>query len=219
MAKERGEAARQLPTRRLEALIDGVFAIAITLLVIEIEVPDVESRHSSDLADALLELWPSYLAYAVTFFLVGAYWVNHHRMFFLLRGIDHTFLILNILCLMAIAIIPFPNAVVAGYLTHPDLRGVAAGVYGIAMLILATLYTVTWWYAYHRGLFKPEVDKAKVKRVLHTYSASIVIFSGGIILSRWSPLAALILFMLLPLAYLFEGPVASIDEGYLGPGE
>jgi uncharacterized membrane protein len=197
----------------------GCLRIAITLLVIEIKVPVVESEHSSDLADALLELWPSYLAYAVTFFLVGAYWVNHHRMFFLLRGIDHTFLILNIFCLMAIAIIPFPNAVVAEYLTDPNLRGVAAGVYGIAMLTLAVLFTVTWWYAYRRGLLRPEVDMAKVRKVLRSYAASIVIFSGGIILTNWSPLAALILFMLLPLAYLFEGPVGSIDEGYLGPGD
>ena len=212
-------AAHQLPTRRLEALVDGVFAIAITLLVLEISVPIVDSAEASDLVDALIDTWPSYIAYAVTFFIVGAYWINHHRLFFLLRGVDHTFLILNILCLMAIAIIPFPNAVVAEYLRDPALQGVAAALYGVAMLVLALLFNATWWYAHLRGLFRKDVDPAKIRKVLRSYAVGPVVFALGIALSGWAPVAVLIVFFLLPVGYLFEGPVGQIDEGYLQPGE
>lgn len=206
---------RLLPMRRLEGLIDGVFAIAITLLALEIAVPTVESTRSGDLVDALVRLWPSYAAYAVTFFIIGAYWVNWHRTFSLLRGIDHTFLILSILCLMAIAIIPFPNAVLAEYLTDPDLRGVATIVYGLAMLILAVVFDVTAWYAYRRGLFRPDVDRAKVARVIRGYWAGPVVYLAGILISLWAPEVSLVIYVLIPFAYLFEGPVRDIDEGYL----
>lgn len=206
----------QLPTRRLEALIDGVFAIAITLLAIEVSVPIVESARSSDLIDALARQWPSYVAYTVTFFVVGAYWINHHRMFFLLRGIDHTFLILNIFCLMAIAIIPFPNAVLAEYLSDAALRGVASGLYGLAMAILAIVFNIVWRYAHRRGLFRQDVDRDLIQRVLNTYSIGPVAYLIGVALSWLAPIAALILYLLLPLGYLFEGPVGAIREGYLG---
>ncbi len=210
--------ARQLPTRRLEALVDGVFAIAITLLVIEIKVPIVESGNSSDLVGALLHKWPSYVAYAVTFFIVGAYWINHHRMFFLLRGVDHKFLLLNILCLMAVAIIPFPNAVLAEYVNDPDMRSVATVVYGIAMLVLAVFFNLTWQYAARRGLLRLDIDRAKVQKVLRSYAFGPVIFLAGIALSGWAPVPVLIVYLLSPLGYLFEGPVAKIDEGYLEVG-
>lgn len=217
MARRRSSRpSRQLPIRRLEALVDGVFAIAITLLVIEITVPLVASHRGADLARALIDKWPSYVAYAVTFFIVGAYWINHHRMFFLLRGVDHTFLILNIFCLMAIAIIPFPNAVVAEYLTDPDMRGVAAFVYGLGMFVLAVMFNAVWWYAYKRGLFRNDVDRAKVLKVLRSYGFGPVVFLLGMALSGWAPEAVLIVFVLIPLGYLFEGPVGQIDVGYLG---
>ncbi len=207
---------RQLPTRRLEALVDGVFAIAITLLVIEIKVPLIHSDDPSDLADALIDLWPSYLAYAVTFFVVGAYWINHHRMFFLLRGVNHTFLILNVFCLMAIAIIPFPNAVVAEYVTDPVHRGVATALYGLAMFALALIFNIVWWYADRKGLLRGDVDRAKVRRVLRSYAFGPVLFLVGTIVALWHPIPVLFVFLVVPLGYLFEGPVAQIDEGYLG---
>ncbi len=210
---------RQLPTRRLEALVDGVLAIAITLLVIEIKVPLIHSEESSDLADALIDLWPSYLAYAVTFFVVGAYWINHHRMFFLLRGVDHTFLILNIFCLMAIAIIPFPNAVVAEYVTDPAHRGVATALYGLAMFALSLVFNIVWWYAERKGLLRPEVDSAKVRKVLRSYGFGPVLFVIGTVVALWQPIPVLIVFLVVPIGYLFEGPVAQIDEGYLADGD
>jgi uncharacterized membrane protein len=213
---ERGR-TRHLAIDRLAALTDGVFAIAITLLSLEVVVPLVEdAARSSDLSAALFEQWPSYVAYAVTFFLVGAYWVNHHRMFNLLRGVDHKFLLLNILFLMAIAIIPFPNALLAEYALNPELRGVAAAVYGLAMAALAITFNAVWWYAgrNHR-LIKREADPAHLRAVLNSYLMGPVFYGIGVALSSFAPLVSLAIYVALPLGYFFEGPVAKIDQGYL----
>jgi len=208
-----GREARSLAKGRLEALTDGVFAIAITLLVIEIPVPSVEPGES--LARAILDQWPSYGAYTVTFFLVGAYWVNHHRMFTLLKGVNHTFLLLNVVFLMAIAIIPFPNALLAEYTLEPQLRSVAAAVYGLAMLALAILFNVVWWYAGGRGrLMRDDCDDAKVRKVLNSYLIGPILYLTGVILALVQPIASLVLYFLIPLGYLVEGPVKDIAQGY-----
>ena len=209
-----GREARSLAKGRLEALTDGVFAIAITLLVIEIPVPSVEPGES--LARAILDQWPSYGAYTVTFFLVGAYWVNHHRMFTLLKGVNHTFLLLNVVFLMAIAIIPFPNALLAEYTLEPELRSVAAAVYGLAMLALAILFNVVWWYAGGRGrLMRDDCDVGKVRKVLKSYLIGPILYLTGVILAFVQPVASLVLFVLVPFGYLAEGPVKEIAQGYL----
>ena len=211
---DHGREARSLAKGRLEALTDGVFAIAITLLVIEIPVPSVEPGES--LARAILDQWPSYGAYTVTFFLVGAYWVNHHRMFTLLKGVNHTFLLLNVVFLMAIAIIPFPNALLAEYTLELQLRSVAAAVYGLAMLALAILFNVVWWYAGGRGrLMRDDCDDAKVRKVLNSYLIGPILYLTGVILALVQPIASLVLYFLIPLGYLVEGPVKDIAQGYL----
>jgi len=210
--------ARHLGVVRLATLVDGIFAIAITLLALEVTVPVVkEAAGGSDLAAELVDQWPSYAAYAVTFFLVGAYWINHHRMFNLLKGVNHTFLTLNILFLMAIAIVPFPNALVAEYLKDPELRGVAAAVYGLAMFFLAVMFNVVWWYAgWRQRLIKPGADPVLVRKVLNSYLVGPAAYLVGVALSLMAPLVSLALYVLISLGYWFEGPVAKIDEGYIG---
>lgn len=206
--------SRYLSKARLEALTDGVFAIAITLLVIEIGVPSVEAGES--LARAILDQWPSYAAYTVTFFLVGAYWVNHHRMFTLLKGVNHTFLLLNVLFLMAIAIIPFPNALLAEYTQEPSLRSVAAAVYGLAMLALAVLFNAVWWYAARRAtLLREDCNQVLVRKVLRSYLVGPLLYLIGVILALVQPIASLVLFVLVPFGYLAEGPVKQVAQGYL----
>lgn len=209
-------AERKLGVGRLEALTDGVFAIAITLLAIEIGVPHVESASGVDLRQAIIDEWPSYAAYGVTFFLIGAYWINHHRMFRLLTGITHRFVILNIFFLMTIAIIPFPNAVLADYLVEPDLRGVAAGVYGLAMIGLAVMFNLVWWYvARHPSLLQPDCDRAALRKVLRSYLMGPVAYGVALAISFFAPLVTVVLYAVIPLGYLFEGPVKTIDAGYL----
>ena len=98
---------------RLEAFSDGVFAIAITLLVLEIVVPHIEEH--GDLGQALLDLWPSYLAYATSFLTIGIMWINHHTVFRQLGEVDHRFLFINLGLLMCISFVPFPTTLLADY--------------------------------------------------------------------------------------------------------
>jgi uncharacterized membrane protein len=206
---------RYLALDRLAAFVDGVFAISATLLVLGITVPAVrEAGSGADLVSALLTQWPSYAAFSVTFFVVGAYWINHHRMFHLLRGANHTFLVLNNLFLMVIAIIPFPNALVAAYLLQPKLRGVASAVYGIASLALAVMFNVVWWYAYRRGLFKRECDPGALRNVLNSYLIGPILYGVAIAVSFVAPLASLVVYVVIALAYWSEGPVAAVEGGY-----
>ena len=99
---------------RIEAFSDGVFAIAITLLVIEIGVPHIQGEGTT-LSHALLEQWPSYLGYAISFLQIGVIWANHHNRFRFIARSDHILLFLNILFLMCVAFIPFPTALLAEY--------------------------------------------------------------------------------------------------------
>jgi uncharacterized membrane protein len=129
-------------TNRLEAFSDGVFAIAITLLVLEIKVPPVES-----IGLGLLNLWPSYLAYAISFIVIGAIWINHHAMFDWIVRADQKLLLLNTLHLMFIAFLPFPTAVLAKAFHVHSGQDIAAAFYAGTLTIIGVLVTVMWWYA------------------------------------------------------------------------
>src|SRR3954451_13659328 len=103
-----------MTTTRVEAFSDGVFAIVITLLVIELRPPSVGAGES--LARALWHEWPGYVAYVVSFMVIGVMWLNHHRMFDQVQRVDGALLVLNLHLLLWTALIPFPTAVVADYL-------------------------------------------------------------------------------------------------------
>src|SRR5918996_2734036 len=132
-------------TARLETFADGVMAIAITLLILEIDVPHVGEDRS--LATALADQWPSYAAYTVSFIIIGIMWVNHHHMFNLIRVSNHTFLVLNVLFLMTVAALPWPTALLAEYIRDADERTVATLVYGGNMVAIAIMFNVVWRYA------------------------------------------------------------------------
>jgi len=114
-------------TSRLEAFSDGVFAIAVTLLIIEVHVP--QRAHAESLGHELLRIWPSYLGYLTSFLTIGVMWINHHHVFSLIVRADRTMLLLNTVLLMLIAFVPFPTAVLAQFVEtelksgshHPNL--------------------------------------------------------------------------------------------------
>jgi uncharacterized membrane protein len=112
-------------TQRIEVFSDGVFAIAITLLVLEIKVPQLHGAangHANSLGSALLNLYPSYFGYVFSFLIIGVYWANHHYIFSLYKRSDHVSVLLNIFFLMCIAFLPFPTAVLAEYLFSPTIK-------------------------------------------------------------------------------------------------
>jgi uncharacterized membrane protein len=128
-------------TNRLESFSDGVIAVAITLLVLDIAVPlPGHSRHG--LTYELLHNWPHYVAYVVSFLTIGIIWINHHAMISRLREADHSILILNLLLLMSIGILPFATGLMATYLRESSGESVAAAVYGGAFLVMAIFFAL-----------------------------------------------------------------------------
>ncbi len=134
-----------MPTSRLEAFSDGVVAIAITLLVLEIHVPEVGGPNS--LGHELAHQWPSYAGYLVSFVTIGIIWINHHAMVSRIRQANHTLLILNLFLLMSIAILPFTTALVADYLREPEGEHLAAAIYSGSLLLMGLAFYTMQRYA------------------------------------------------------------------------
>ncbi len=134
-------------TGRVEAFSDGVFAIAITLLVLDVKVPRFESLgEGGTLVNALLKQWPSYLAFGSSFLVILIMWVNHHNLMKVIKRTDHNFLLLNGLLLMWITLVPFPTALISEYLLQPE-GTVAAALYSGLSVLIALSYNLLWFYS------------------------------------------------------------------------
>ncbi|HEX6456490.1 MAG TPA: TMEM175 family protein [Solirubrobacterales bacterium] len=127
-----------MSTNRMEAFSDGVFAIAITLLVLEIKIPELD--HGESLGHALAAQWPSYAAFVVSFLTIGIIWINHHAMVRRLRRADHSILIWNLMLLMSVSILPFTTALMADYLKESDGESLAAAVYSGSFLLMGLVF-------------------------------------------------------------------------------
>jgi uncharacterized membrane protein len=125
-------------TNRLEAFSDGVIAIAITLLVLEIHVPQPGGEHS--LGHELAQQWPSYAGFAISFVTIGIIWINHHAMIARVRQTSHAVLVLNLILLLTIAVLPFTTALMAGYLREPAGEHLAAAVYAGSFLAMGIAF-------------------------------------------------------------------------------
>jgi uncharacterized membrane protein len=197
-----------IDTARIEALSDGVFAIAITLLIIEIGVPHVEANEG--LGSALRDLWPSYFGFALSFMTIGVMWANHHGMFKDIERADHTLIVLNLLLLLCISFVPFPTAVLAEYMKDSDHALAATLTYGLTFVITAIVFNAIWLYAsVNRRLIDDHVSDARVRSRTRRYVGGAPFYAIGVALafiSTWLAIglwSALALFFLLP---LYEEP-------------
>lgn len=127
-----------MSTGRLEAFSDGVLAVAITLLVLDIKVPPIESPHT--LGHELARQWPTYFAYITSFVTIGIIWINHHLAIGRLRETDHAILIINLLLLMTISVIPFATSLIADYLKQSHGQHLAAAVYSGTLLVMGLCF-------------------------------------------------------------------------------
>lgn len=175
MAADHEHHEHELGTARIETFSDGVFAIAITLLIIEIAVPHVEAEGS--LGNAILDLWPSYLAYVLSFLMIGIYWANHHSFFRFFKRTDHIFLMLNVFFLMCIAFLPFPTAVLADYLQDDEHRKAAVSLYAFGLLMPAISWSSIWLYAGVRRLTDQTLAPAFVRFLTRQYALSIGVYA------------------------------------------
>lgn len=204
-------------TDRLETFCDGVFAIAITLLIIEVRVPTGAEEH---IWEALLGLWPSYLAYLISFLNIGIGWVNHHAMFQNFRRADRNLLFINLFLLLCVAFLPFPTALLAEYIRAGEAAHAAAAVYGANMTLVCLAFVCNWLYV----ISKPEllVDGAgpeRVRRMLGRSAIGLTVFGAATAISFLSAYAAMAtyagvaLYFVLPSRRYGRAPAGSSRKG------
>jgi len=155
-------------TGRVEAFSDGVFAIAVTLLILGIKIP---KPSDGALGNQLLRQWPSYFAFLISFAFIGVMWINHHRLFTHIKRCNNTLMILNLLLLLGVTIVPFPTAVLATHIGFADQR-TAALLYNGVYVFIAIIFNLLWRYAVSRNhhLLGKEVDKENVGRISKQYA-------------------------------------------------
>jgi uncharacterized membrane protein len=197
----------EIGTGRLEAFSDGVFAIAVTLLVLDIRVPGLEQTDGgAHLLDALVDLWPSYLGYVTSFATILIMWMNHHLIFRAFRRTDHGLLLLNGLLLMCITFVPFPTSLLAEYIEHEG-QTVAAAVYAGTFTITAVVFNAVWRHAAHRGrLLRTSVQPALVRTISRQYLLGPLLYLFAFLLAFISVTASVAVCALL--AVVFALPIA-----------
>jgi uncharacterized membrane protein len=187
---------------RFEAFSDGVFAIAVTLLVLEIKAPDLSQSTSSAAVAKLLQIFPHVFSYITSFIVIGVIWINHHALFHFLKRVDRTVLVINLLLLMCVAFIPYPTTLIGEY-------GASLPVvvfYGLSLSLTGFVYNALWFYIVHRyiaseGLIRQKsIRKATIWSL--SYPISYLIAAG---LAFLSLNLSIVLYGLIPLFYLLPG--------------
>ena len=183
-------------TGRIEAFSDGIFAIAATLLVFNLRVPDVLGIDSgAELWRRLTTEWPSLAAFVISFLSILIMWSSHHNIFMLIRRVDHNFLLLNGLVLLGIAATPFSTQLLATHFDHPG-ENVAALVYSAVALFISTAYNGMWRYAAHdRRLLAATTTDEQVRQVTRRYAMGPAAFALALVLSLFSAIASLLVFV------------------------
>jgi TMEM175 potassium channel family protein len=191
-------------TNRLEAFSDGVFAIAITLLVLEIGVPEGAGDR---LAHELAQQWPSYLAYLVSFLVIGIIWMNHHAVFDHLREVDRPLMALNLFMLLWTSLIPWPTRLVAEYMREGgDPERIAALIYAGTMTMMGVAFGALWSYAArHPELLSVELTEDEVARRTRRFTIGAPIYALSIVVALFSAPACLAIIAVLAVYYAVPG--------------
>ncbi|MGH2984832.1 MAG: TMEM175 family protein [Solirubrobacterales bacterium] len=201
-----------MTTNRLEAFSDGVFAIAITLLVLELGVPT-----GDDLWHELKEEWPSFAAFFVSFWVIGIIWVNHHGVIDHLARADRPVLFLNLLLLMTVVFIPFPTALLAEHLKSGADEEVAAAVYSGAFVAMSIAYAFLWTYITNRKeLLGVELTDEQIRRISRRFLIGGPVYAVSLIVAFISPAVVLVINGALAVYYMVAGmrsPAADIERG------
>ncbi|GAB0106814.1 TMEM175 family protein [Nocardia sp. JMUB6875] len=188
-------------TARVEAFSDGVMAIAITLLILDIKVPEHEPGH---LLRELVHIWPSYLAYLASFVTIGVVWMNHHTFFGRLRRIDHVLRWWNLVLLLGVSLIPFPTIVIADNLVHGTRQDavVAVALYGIVGVIMTIPWAPMWrQLEKHPEMLRPGLGADYARRERWRAWPGLLVYAVTIGIGFLSPIVALVLYLLVSTFY------------------
>ena len=198
-----------MSTGRLETFSDGVFAIAATLLILNV---DAQVGGGSDLGGRLVHIWPSYLAYAVSFLTIGIMWVNHHTLMNQIEKADRVFLLLTVGFLMCIAFVPFPTRLVAEHIRAEGARA-AALAYGVTFTTIAVFFSAIWFYAsIGRRLLREDADQRVVSGITRSYLPGPWIYLAATLIAFVSPEASAILYGAIAVFYILESSLFARRE-------
>ena len=194
-------------TGRIEAFSDGVFAIAITLLVLDVKVPRALDSNRT-LALALVMMWPTYLAFVTSFATILIMWINHHRMFTLIGHADDRLMFFNGLLLLGVTIVPFPTALVAEYLRHDGQR-TAAAVYNGTFFFIAICYNLLWrTAAVNNRLLHARAGRPAVQHIFDSYRYGPLWYVIAFMLAFVSVTASLVVNLVLAIFFARPGATA-----------
>ena len=198
-----------MDTARAETFSDGVFAIAITLLILNVTV-----HHSGGpLGHDLLRLWPSYLAYAISFLTIGIMWVNHHTIFRHIERVDRTFLLLNLMLLMLVAFVPFPTRIAAQFARSDENRRAAALLYGTTLTTTAVFFNSLWLYASRgRRLLARDADAREVSGITRSYIPGAPMYGTATLIAFVNSTASLVLFGAIAVFYALSSSLFGREE-------
>jgi uncharacterized membrane protein len=195
-----------LSTARLETFADGVFAIAATLLILNVDAQVGEG--SGAIGHRLLTIWPSYIAYAVSFVTIGIIWSNHHTVMAQLGRVNRVFLLQNVFLLMCVAFLPFPTRLVAEHLRDRHDLQPAALAYGATMTVMAVCYIAAWIYAAGgRRLLREDSDPRTVSGITRSYLPGAPLYLTATLVALASPLASVALYGAIALFYVIESSI------------
>jgi uncharacterized membrane protein len=207
------ETAGEKETGRVEAFSDGVFAIAITLLVLDLKVPkSSDLAGSGGLIPVLLRQWPMFAAYLTSFATILVMWVNHHKLFTFIRRTNGAFLFLNGLLLLFVTFVPFPTALVSEHLRGAQAP-IAAAIYTATYFGIAIVFNVLWRYASGgMRLLGPRVDPGKVRAVTRDYSFGPVLYLAAFLFSFVSVAASLAICVGLAVFFAVTGSLERVSD-------
>jgi len=189
-------------TARLEAFSDGVFAVAITLLALELKVPPRSSLTvESDLIHTLLDAWPSWFAFGTSFLTILIVWINHHNIFKVIHHTDQTFLLLNGLLLFTVTVIPFATALLGEYIEHPQRR-TATVIYVGSFLLMAIAFQGVWRRVItSKRLLHESADAFGIYTTTRAFNLGFIVYVFSFILAFIVPIVALALTFALAVFY------------------
>ena len=191
-----------MSTGRLETFADGVLAIAATLLILNVDAQVGEP--TEELATRLVEIWPSYAGYVVSFVTIGIVWINHHTLMAQIARVDRIFLLLNVGLLVCIAFIPFPTRLIAEHIRADDARA-AAIAYGVTLTASAVMFNAVWFYASRNGrLLREDHDPRVVRGITLSYLPGPWIYLAATLVALVSPVASVVLYAAIAAFYVVE---------------
>lgn len=201
-AQRLSDSGRGLSKNRIEALTDGIFAVAMTLLILDVKVP--KSVRPDELLQGLREVGSECLSFASTFLMLGVYWVGQHNQFHLIRHTDRVVLWINLLFMMTISFVPFSMALLSSYPREP----VALAIYGGNLTVIGLVLYGHWWYATYRNrLVDVDLEAHFVRFAARRILIGPAAFTLAIGMAFVSPVASLTIFVATPFIYLLPGKI------------